>query len=1272
LGSEFGSEALLWAKLPSMLRRTYKEFSMPIVTTLLLQASDIRDSAHWYWRLQDANGAFLADHTVALDSADWRYEALLDLYGYLKRYAAPDKRREEETRLLNELGAWIGEQVLGPIAPALVKQAPVTVRVQIPNDSPAAAGLCYLPLELAHAGGKPLAVQDVSLVFEVGKPAPVKLQPVGERLRVLAVFSLPTGENSLNLRQERYRLKKLIRQLTAARGWAVDLRVVQYGVTRDALRDMLEEGEGWDVLHFSGHGLAAKVVLEKLDGRPDVVTSEELVKLLRLGRGRLKWVTLSACLSAAATAAETLRWLGLEPTRRFGESAADETTATVEPLPALAQTLVENLNCAVLAMRYPVGDAFAIELGERLYRSVLEKGQPLSRALQLVLPGILETADGSPLAVATPALFGAAAADLTFRVPKQARKSFETAPTGLAGFPPEPALFVGRVGVLAQASQALAPESGVAGVLFYGMAGAGKTYCALELTYHYEGLQRFQGYVWYQAPELGKDISPLLDFTRAMERQLPGFAMVEVVDEASKLDAFLPRLTEQLEQESILLVLDNLESLLRPEGQWRDERWGKLVTALLNHRGFSRVILTSRIRPLITGIPSDTLLELPIHALSLDETVLLARQSDYLGRLLRGDGVTDGQQRDHQRQVVLEALRLVQGHPKLLDLADKQAVDLATLEQHLARAGQAWTTGWSQLDAFFQQGESALADTDFLRVLADWTDIVAATLPVAAQDLFHFLCGLEENDRQTAIVEANWADLWRRLERVGDPPALAVPLAALTAAGLVAANPLATTDPTALVQIYRLHPAVAEAGQRRAGQAFQTAVDTELAAFWRARFDSASKQEMQGAGGLLVHAGRAAALYLLRQRRWEEAAGLLDRVLVRDATPATLAAVLPWLEHIEAATAGTELGVSVAGLLARALRQAGRWGEAEGRLRALLDSAVRQQAFRLASGIAGDLIILLRDTSRFHEALVLAEQKQDYTRRASLGPVTQLSDEAQRLQLLVQLGQYEEVLAAVKRLWPTLQTLPEIGDQAETVDPWNIRETILATGRSAALNLKRWELALALNTEVLRSAIARRAPALEQAGTRFNDYGPLLRLRRYPEARAVLEYCRAIYIDENAVPRLGNVFSALAYLETTLNHLDQAIALERTALRYKYLTGNPEDCAISHFNLAIYLLRDSSSPPKVALAHRLAAALIRFQTASGMFASRLHVLAKHLASFPANPPLPADFAALCVIVDQVEGVHFRNLFERLPQNEAVTGDEALQKVLELAKSTGQH
>ena len=168
----------------------------------------------------------------------------------------------------------------------------------------------------------------------------------------------------------------------------------------------------------------------------------------------------------------------------------------------------------------------------------------------------------------------------------------------------------------------------------------------------------------------------------------------------------------------------------------------------------------------------------------------------------------------------------------------------------------------------------------------------------------------------------------------------------------------------------------------------------------------------------------------------------------------------------------------------------------------------------------------------------------------------------------------------------------------------------------------------------------------------------------------MLEACRSTFADENDVEMLGEVFSALADLEDQINHPDRAIALEHIALRYKYLADDPIDCAVSHFNLANYLMR-AGGPPAVALAHRLACALLEFQTASGGLASTLPALAIHLADFTANPPLPADFAALCEIVEQVEGVRFRELFERLPKDRAASGDEALQKVLELAKATGQ-
>ena len=48
--------------------------------------------------------------------------------------------------------------------------------------------------------------------------------------------------------------------------------------------------------------------------------------------------------------------------------------------------------------------------------------------------------------------------------------------------------------------------------------------------------------------------------------------MAHLVDRADEFVAWLPRLMELLEKQNILIVLDNLESLLTPAGRWRDER----------------------------------------------------------------------------------------------------------------------------------------------------------------------------------------------------------------------------------------------------------------------------------------------------------------------------------------------------------------------------------------------------------------------------------------------------------------------------------------------------------------------------------------------------------------------------------------------------------------------------------------------------------------------------------------------------------------------------
>ena len=68
--------------------------------------------------------------------------------------------------------------------------------------------------------------------------------------------------------------------------------MLQYGATRQRLEDALLEQPGWDVVHLSGHGLPAGLILEDETGRHDLISSTELVDLLDLAADQIKLVTL--------------------------------------------------------------------------------------------------------------------------------------------------------------------------------------------------------------------------------------------------------------------------------------------------------------------------------------------------------------------------------------------------------------------------------------------------------------------------------------------------------------------------------------------------------------------------------------------------------------------------------------------------------------------------------------------------------------------------------------------------------------------------------------------------------------------------------------------------------------------------------------------------------------------------------------------------------------------------------------------------------------------
>lgn len=1174
-----------------------------------------------------------------------------------------------------------GRTAFRPLRDTLREQLQGTAVVIPIHLNAAAQALVYYPLELAHLDGQPLAAQGIRFIYRFAPPRGDKA-PVKDALRVLAVFSLPDGETPLNLRRERYQLKQLLNTIAQTQAGAVELRELQYGATRATLKDALRDGSGWDVIHFSGHGHKGLLVLENDAGEADPIKTPELLPLLRLAQRRLKLLTLSACHSGANLRGQAALDLALQG---MGNGAPGDATE----LPGLAQQLAGELDCAVLAMRYAVGDQFAVTLALGLYRELLKHRQALPGALQLALHDALQ--DRAPaLSVGTPLLFGARAETLELAMPPGSG-ALATSPL-YTHFPREPERFVGRLQAMLQASRALATGSPHSAVLFHGMAGAGKTACALELAWRHEQ-RRFTRWVWHKAPDQGAEIhNALLDFLSAVETQI-GLSVGDLTATLSQPELFLKRTLPQLKallaKNAICIVIDNLEGLLSEADTWRDDAWGPLINILLNHGGHSRLVLTSR------RIPADlaknpALLRLPITALSLGETVLLLRELPHTADLFN-----DAAGRD----LVQRLLLAVQGHPKLLELAAALAADRSALQTRLTQMEQA-TPQRAALQTFFEQGESSQDESAFFHQLAEWTTSACRALTPTARRLLELLANMEEADCEAPVVLAVWPALagWEAEEVEDDdtaelPEELKTLLAQLAQAGngqdapdpaqllkaLKAAQrrsertqtelapALAELQNAALVEIrparddphsgektperYGLHPAVAETVVNLAAPTAREAADRVLGEFWAGQFAHARQNEQQGRGAFIVHAARRAIPYWLRRRAWNEASTLLEQLLHRDQSPAAFAFALPLLRSIAAETAGTERALIDQGKLARVLAAIGRRSEAETLLRDGMAQAAARQ-YSLASGLAGELFNLLHADNRLEEALALWPEMAGYTRAAGLGPWTQLGDEARRLQVLNAMGRWAEVLEQVEVLLPQLRTQPESGPSEEAVRPWNVREALLNTRYAAARYLRKWEDALNFNQDVLRFQVQRGADALDLAKTHFNDYGPLLHLNRYDDCRVVLEDCHKVFDQARDYTWLGKIYLALAELENKLGHLLPAIDYSQGALRYAYLAQSPEDCAIGHNNLASSLHR-SGAPREVFLAHLLAAALIELQSGSGHLQTRIESLAT--LDLPATPP---TFTEIVATVESLDGIRFADLYARLPARYP-DGDAAL-------------
>ncbi|MGH3936889.1 MAG: NB-ARC domain-containing protein, partial [Pseudonocardiaceae bacterium] len=760
----------------------------------------------------------------------------------------------------------------------------------------------------------------------------------------------------------------------------------------------------------------------------------------------------------------------------------------------------------------------------------------------------------------------------------------------LARFPAEPTRFVGRTETMAAASTALAPDSGRTAVAFHGMAGAGKTTCAVELAHRHQ--RAFTALAFWSAPTDADQFGDALRLLAvALEAQLKDhrLAMVDKIATRERLEKFLPTLTAAFAGAGLLLVLDNLETLLTEDGQWRDPRWAPLINALTDHEGSSRVLLTSRIVP--AGLNPGRVLVHPVHALSRDESLLLVRELPNLRALLH-TGAEPSKAGPGTKDPALggRAFTLTQGHPKLLEFADAAAAEPSRLAFQLAEVKEA--VEQAGVVAFLTEGDTSLDDEQLLQAFTAWTITVAATLPAPARLMLQVLCRVEDTDRDTAILGVNWAALWRRLGQAGEPPPLATLVTPLVTAALITTDPIDDpADPHESVR-YRIHPAVVEAIQTTTPEPVTSAVDAQLAAWWTVVGGWGIEPQQAGKHNrFMLRAGLATARYLLRQHDWDAASCLLERTLIRNSySPVTSLAVIPLLRRIAEATGAVKDLV----VLGAALRKVDP-GEAETLLRRAYDQVTTDGDYRLASTTCGDLVSLLRDQYRLHEALTLAEQKIEHTRQAGFGGWTHLSDQGRRLQILGMLGHHEQVLLGMPALRTRMADLPDQRGGNDRVNPWTVREGILDIGRLSALALARWDDALELNNEIASIKRLRGAGSCEAARIRFNDYVPLLHLGRLDDVDHLLRDCQQVFDTAKDSTQLAAVYGARADLEDKRGHPADAVDLQRTSLRLWYIHPDPREISTAHHNLANYLSRTAGKSAEQR-AHRLTASLLNHLT----------------------------------------------------------------------------
>jgi len=523
----------------------------------------------------------------------------------------------------------------------LVDGSPAGTTIEVVFES-GDAHLLGLPFEALRLADDRLLVLDPKVVM-LRRPAgfePAPAQRMAGPLKILVAVGAPDEGKTQNvvLDQER-ELQRMLDAVEGARRLEnVEVRILEVG-SPEQIGEALER-DAYHVLHLSCHGGPGLLELEDEEGGALPVTAAELLAPI-LAQGRpLPMVFLNSCHGAA----------------RAGETSS------------LAEDLLRAGIPSVLAMLTSVSDHYATQLAGLFYQHLAKRDSPrpsralaaARRELEMARRKALATGTAVPERsqpeVATATLF-VAGEEIPLLDPSLDREALKSRPVyEVSGPVPQLRIdeLIGRRKELRQTLKNLREkERQFVGVVLSGIGGVGKSALAGRV------MQRLEEEGWMVVAHHGRlgfaAITALIGQGLLLSGQKKNVQLAQIlgnnqVDEMQRFELA----ARTLAQEQILLVLDDFEQNLTADGsQFLDKDVPALLAALLQNARSSRVLITCRYP--LPGFAAE-LQEVPIGPLSDAESRKLLLR---LGAL-----------RERPPEEIEKVLRLIGGHPRMLELLD--------------------------------------------------------------------------------------------------------------------------------------------------------------------------------------------------------------------------------------------------------------------------------------------------------------------------------------------------------------------------------------------------------------------------------------------------------------------------------------------------------------------------------------------------------------------------------------------------------------------------